>query len=98
MNFHAFVPVPPEIQAQTYNDAGYDWQHANWGTKWNAYDQELEEDGDSLLLNGDDGGGRAAMVARLAPRDRPAEGSVIRLGADPAEVHLFDPGSGQAIR
>ena len=52
------------------------------------------EDGESLLGNGD----RAAVVARLAPRDRPAEGSVIRLGADPAEVHLFEADSGEAIR
>jgi ABC-type sugar transport system ATPase subunit len=56
------------------------------------------DDGESLLLNGDGAGGRAAVVARLAPRDRPAEGSVIRLGADPAAVHLFDAESGQAIR
>jgi ABC-type sugar transport system ATPase subunit len=54
------------------------------------------EEGESLLLDGD--GDSAAVVARLAPRDRPAEGSVIRLGTDPAEVHLFDPDSGQAIR
>ena len=53
-------------------------------------------EGESLLLAGD--GERAAAVARLAPRDRPAEGSVVRLGADPAEVHLFDADSGQAIR
>jgi hypothetical protein len=49
-----------------------------------------------LLLGGD--GERAAAVARLAPRDRPVEGSVIRLGADPAEVHLFAADSGEAIR
>ena len=57
---------------------------------------DTPEDGESLLLAGD--GDRAAAVARLSPRDRPAEGSVIRLGVDPAEVHLFDADSGKAIR
>jgi multiple sugar transport system ATP-binding protein len=57
---------------------------------------ETPEEGESLLLAAD--GQRAAAVARLAPRDRPAENCVIRLGADPAEVHLFDASSGQAIR
>ncbi len=57
---------------------------------------DAPEEGESLLLAGD--GERAAAVARLAPRDRPAEGSVIRLGADPAGVHLFDADSGEAIR
>jgi hypothetical protein len=37
-------------------------------------------------------------VACLPPRDRPAEGSVIRLGVEPEEVHLFDAETGLAIR
>jgi ABC-type sugar transport system ATPase subunit len=37
-------------------------------------------------------------VARLDPRDRPAEGSVIRLGIEPAHVHVFDAQTGLAIR
>jgi multiple sugar transport system ATP-binding protein len=37
-------------------------------------------------------------VARLDPRDRPAEGSVIRLGIEPQDVHLFDAQTGLAIR
>jgi multiple sugar transport system ATP-binding protein len=42
--------------------------------------------------------GRAEAVARLDPRDRPDEGSVIRLGIDPADVHVFDAQTGLAIR
>jgi ABC-type sugar transport system ATPase subunit len=37
-------------------------------------------------------------VARLDPRDRPAEGSVIRLGIEPHDVHVFDAQTGVAIR
>jgi ABC-type sugar transport system ATPase subunit len=37
-------------------------------------------------------------VARLDPRDRPAEGSVIRLGIEPRDVHVFDAQTGDAIR
>jgi multiple sugar transport system ATP-binding protein len=40
----------------------------------------------------------AEAVACLSPRDRPAEGSVIRLGVDPGEVHVFDAQTGLAIR
>jgi hypothetical protein len=43
-------------------------------------------------------GHRAEAVACLPPRDRPAEGSVIQLGVEPEEVHLFDAGTGLAIR
>jgi ABC-type sugar transport system ATPase subunit len=43
-------------------------------------------------------GHRAEAVARLEPRERPVEGSTIQLAIDPAEVHLFDAGTGLAIR
>lgn len=39
---HNFIPVPPDILAQTYSDAGYDWCVENWGTKWGAYDCSLQ--------------------------------------------------------
>jgi sn-glycerol 3-phosphate transport system ATP-binding protein len=51
---------------------------------------------DAALLATD--GTRAEAVVRLDPRERPAEGSVIRLGVDPAEVHLFDAATGGALR
>ena len=53
-------------------------------------------DGDAVLMAGDPA--RTAAIARLEPHDRPAEGSVIRLGVDPAAVHLFDAASGTAVR
>jgi multiple sugar transport system ATP-binding protein len=37
-------------------------------------------------------------VARLDPRRRPTEGSVIRLGIEPQDVHVFDAQTGVAIR
>ena len=40
----------------------------------------------------------ADAVVCMNPRDRPAEGSVIRLAVDPADVHVFDAPTGAAIR
>ncbi|MGZ4193526.1 MAG: ABC transporter ATP-binding protein [Solirubrobacteraceae bacterium] len=54
------------------------------------------EESEAALLAGD--GNRAEAVACLSPRDRPQEGSVIRLGVEPEEVRLFDAGTGLAIR
>jgi ABC-type sugar transport system ATPase subunit len=53
------------------------------------------EEREAALLAGVDH--RAEAVACLSPRDRPQEGSVIRLGVEPDEVHLFDAASGRAI-
>jgi ABC-type sugar transport system ATPase subunit len=55
-----------------------------------------DEEGDAAMVAGN--GQRAEAVACLPPRDRPAEGSVIQLGVEPEEVHLFDAGTGLAIR
>jgi multiple sugar transport system ATP-binding protein len=54
------------------------------------------EEGEAALVAAS--GDRAAAVARLDPRDRPAEGSVMRLGVDPTTVHLFAGDTGKAIR
>jgi ABC-type sugar transport system ATPase subunit len=43
-------------------------------------------------------GSTVEAVARLDPRDRPAEGSVIRLGVEPDQVHVFNARTGLAIR
>ena len=56
----------------------------------------VPEAGDAALVAAD--GRRAEAVARLDPRERPAEGSTIRLAIDPAHVHLFDAATGVAIR
>ncbi len=48
-------------------------------------------------LSGANGTGLEA-VARMSPRERPAERSVIRLGIEPADIHLFDARTGVAIR
>jgi ABC-type sugar transport system ATPase subunit len=54
------------------------------------------EESEAALLSGNDT--RAEAVACLPPRDRPQEGSVIRLGVEPDEIHLFDAATGLAIR
>ena len=41
---------------------------------------------------------RHEAIVRLHPRERPAEGSTIRLGVDATDVHVFDADSGLAIR
>jgi multiple sugar transport system ATP-binding protein len=48
-----------------------------------------------LLLAGEEE--NTAMIARLDPHDRPPEGGVVRLGIDPAAVHLFDSDTGERI-
>lgn len=50
--FNALYPVPPEILAQGYNDAGYRWQVEHWGTKWDVngnVDIYSQEDGSTLV-------------------------------------------------
>ena len=54
------------------------------------------EAGEAALLTR--GSARAEVVACLSPRERPAPGSTIRLGVDPAEVHVFHADTGIAIR
>ncbi len=56
----------------------------------------VPEEGEAMLVAGN--GQRAEAVARLDPQERPAVGSTIRLGVDPADVHLFDAATGLAIR
>jgi ABC-type sugar transport system ATPase subunit len=55
-----------------------------------------QEEGDAAMVAAE--GRRAEAVACLAPRERPLEGSVIQLGVEPDEVHLFDADTGLAIR
>ena len=56
LDFNTLVPEPPELLESTEEEATleelrakhghdnwYDWRLANWGTKWNAYDCELDD-------------------------------------------------------
>ncbi len=36
---------------QGYNDYGYDWSRAIWGTKWDVYNTKIEETGSTIILN-----------------------------------------------
>jgi multiple sugar transport system ATP-binding protein len=53
------------------------------------------EESEAALVAGN--GDRAEAVACLEPRERPREGSVIRLGVEPTDVYLFDASTGLAI-
>jgi ABC-type sugar transport system ATPase subunit len=44
-----------------------------------------------------EGGGRAAIVARLGPRERPAVGERVTLALDVDGVHLFDARTGRTL-
>lgn len=37
LDFNKLLPVPSGVLARGYSTAGFEWQIANWGTKWNAY-------------------------------------------------------------
>lgn len=49
LNFHSLVPVPPEILAAGYNDAGYHWERDNWGCKWGACEASLADEWEGHL-------------------------------------------------
>jgi hypothetical protein len=44
LNFHSLVPIPPEILAAGYNDAGYNWEREQWGCKWGACETQLVDE------------------------------------------------------
>jgi sn-glycerol 3-phosphate transport system ATP-binding protein len=56
--------------------------------------EETLGEGDSLPALA---GTRAAIAARLGPRERPVTGERVRLELDVAGIHLFDGGTGQAL-
>jgi hypothetical protein len=49
LNFHSLVPVPPEILAAGYNDAGYHWEREQWGCKWGACESQLVDEWEGHL-------------------------------------------------
>jgi sn-glycerol 3-phosphate transport system ATP-binding protein len=56
----------------------------------------VEPLGDEVVLHGT--AASTSAVACVDSRVRPSAGSVLRLGIDPADVHVFDAASGSAIR
>jgi hypothetical protein len=36
-SFHQLIPIPAEVEAQTYDPAGYEAEQELWGVKWGAY-------------------------------------------------------------
>jgi hypothetical protein len=53
-NLHNLVPIPEEVLKAGYEDAGYEWEKANWGCKWGACESELVEEYENDLLYGFD--------------------------------------------
>lgn len=60
VDFNRLTPMPKEVENTTVGSSGFDpqdergwygWSLAHWGTKWNAYDTDL--DGDNLWVRFD---------------------------------------------
>jgi hypothetical protein len=50
LNFHSLVPVPPEVLAAGYSDAGCEWELKNWGCKWDACSASLADEWEGTLI------------------------------------------------
>jgi Ferredoxin-like domain in Api92-like protein len=45
------LPLPARFSGKKeYNDFGYDWCRAIWGTKWDVYDEGIFDSGDSITI------------------------------------------------
>ena len=62
-----------------------------------AADGAPATEADGAILAAESESGRASVVVRLPPEDRPATGSLLRVTPAPNALRLFDPASGRAI-
>jgi multiple sugar transport system ATP-binding protein len=64
-------------------------------TQGTPVESGAEEESELLLVAG---GSRTPVTAVFAPEDEPAPGASLRVGVTPERIHLFDLGTGAAIR
>ena len=62
-----------------------------------AADGTPATEADGAILAAESESGRASVVVRLPPEDRPATGSLLRVTPAPNALRLFDPSTGRAI-
>jgi len=62
-----------------------------------AADGAPATEADGAILAAEPESGRASVVVRLPPEDRPATGSLLRVTPAPNALRLFDPSTGRAI-
>jgi ABC-type sugar transport system ATPase subunit len=62
-----------------------------------AADGAPATEADGAILAAESESGRASVVVRLPPEDRPATGSLLRVTPAPKALRLFDPSTGRAI-
>ena len=41
LNFHSLKPIPEDVLAAGYAEAGINWERQNWGCKWGAQDSTI---------------------------------------------------------
>jgi len=70
LNLHSLVPIPQPVIAAGYEEAGYDWERANWGCKWGACHAELADEWEGHLTYLFDTAWSPPMefLAKLAPQ------------------------------
>ena len=62
-----------------------------------AADGAPATEADGVILAAESESGRASVIVRLPPEDRPATGSLLRVTPAPNALRLFDPANGRAI-
>ena len=62
-----------------------------------AADGAPATEADGVILAAETETGRASVIVRLPPEDRPATGSLLRVTPAPNALRLFDPSTGRAI-
>jgi len=62
-----------------------------------APDGVVADEAEEGILNAETERGRANVIVRLPPEDRPRTGSLLRVAPAPNAVRLFDPATGRAI-
>ena len=50
LNCHSVVPIPSEILAGRYEDGGSEWERLNWGCTWGAYETEIIDEWEGLVV------------------------------------------------
>jgi hypothetical protein len=79
--FHKVIPVPFHVLKDGYSEAGYNWQIAHWGTKWEAGDIDLQ-------VTPKQKKGRMELCYNFSTAWSPPEAVILKLGELFPKVHI----------